>query len=47
MYSNIYENLNVFIIGGDNIFFENKLKNCIFADAKFTFNGLRYILSCQ
>ncbi len=47
MYSNIYENLNVFIIGGDNIFFENKLKNCIFADAKFTFNGLRYILNYQ
>ena len=47
MYSNIYKNLNVFIIGGDNIFFENKLKNCIFADAKFTFNGLRYILNYQ
>ena len=46
-YSNIYENLNVFIIGGDNIFFENKLKNCIFADANFTFNGLRYILNYQ
>ncbi len=46
-YSNIYKNLNVFIIGGDNIFFENKLKNCIFADAKFTFNGLRYILNYQ
>ena len=47
MYSNIYENLNVFIIGGDNIFFENKLKNCIFADANFTFKGLRYILNYQ
>lgn len=46
-YSNIYKNLNVFIIGGDNIFFENKLKNCIFADASFTFNGLRYILNYQ
>ncbi len=46
-YSNIYDNLNVFIIGGDNIFFENKLKNCIFADANFTFNGLRYILNYQ
>lgn len=46
-YSNIYKKLNVFIIGGDNIFFENKLKNCIFADANFTFKGLRYILNCQ
>ncbi|MBR5781197.1 MAG: type III pantothenate kinase [Bacteroidales bacterium] len=47
LYSNIYNNLNVFIIGGDNIFFENKLKNCIFANANFTFNGLRYILDYQ
>lgn len=46
-YRNIYNKLNVFIIGGDNIFFENKLKNCIFADANFTFNGLRYILNYQ
>ena len=46
-YSNIYKNLNVFITGGDNIFFENKLKNCIFAGANFTFNGLRYILNYQ
>lgn len=46
-YSNIYKNLSVFVIGGDNIFFENKLKNCIFANANFTFNGLRYILNCQ
>ena len=46
-FSNIYEMLNVFIIGGDNIFFENQLKNCIFADANFTFKGLRYILNYQ
>ncbi len=46
-YSNIYEMLNVFIIGGDNIFFENQLKNCIFANSNFTFNGLRYILNYQ
>ncbi len=46
-FSNIYEMLNVFVIGGDNIFFENKLKNCIFADANFTFKGLRYILNYQ
>ena len=46
-FSNIYEMLNVFIIGGDNIFFENQLKNCIFADANFAFRGLRYILNYQ
>ena len=46
-FSNIYEMLNVFIIGGDNIFFENQLKNCIFADSNFTFKGLRYILNYQ
>ncbi len=46
-FSNIYKMLNVFIIGGDNIFFENKLKNCIFADSNFTFKGLRYILNYQ
>ncbi len=46
-YSNIFTNLNVFIIGGDNIFFENMLKSCIFADSKFTFNGLKYILDYQ
>ena len=46
-YSNIYKKLNVFITGGDNIFFENKLKNCIFADSNFTFKGLRYILNYQ
>jgi len=43
-YSNIYKNLNVFISGGDNIFLENKLKNCIFANSNFLFNGLRNIL---
>ena len=47
MYSNIYKDLNVFIIGGDNIFFENQLKNCIFADSKFTFKGLKFILDYQ
>lgn len=43
-FSNIYNDLNVFISGGDNIFLENKLKNCIFANSNFLFNGLRYIL---
>mgnify|MGYP003290285400 CR=1 FL=1 len=46
-YSDIYKNLNTFVIGGDNIFFENQLKNCIFADSKFTFNGLKFILDYQ
>lgn len=44
-YSHIYNDLNVFITGGDNIFFEKKLKNCIFADLNFAFNGLSYILN--
>ena len=43
-YSLIFNNLNVFISGGDNIFLQNKLKNCIFANSNFLFNGLRYIL---
>lgn len=43
-YSNIFNDLNVFISGGDNIFLENKLKNCIFANSNFLFNGLRFIL---
>lgn len=46
-FSSKFEALNIFIIGGDNIFFENKLKSCIFADSKFTFNGLKYILDYQ
>ena len=46
-YSSIFKDLNTFIIGGDNIFFENKLKNCIFANSKFTFNGLKFILDYQ
>ena len=46
-YSSLYKDLNIFIIGGDNIFFENRLKNCIFADSKFTFNGLKFILDYQ
>jgi type III pantothenate kinase len=39
-----FNDLNVFISGGDNIFLENKLKNCIFANSNFMFNGLRLIL---
>lgn len=44
LYSLKINNLNVFISGGDNIFLQNKLKNCIFANSNFLFNGLRYIL---
>ena len=43
-YSHIYNDLNVFVIGGDNKFFEDKLKNCIFANSNFILNGLRFIL---
>lgn len=43
-YSKIFNGLNVFLSGGDNIFFDTKLKNCIFANSNFMFNGLRYIL---
>lgn len=39
-----YEKIQVFITGGDNIFFENRLKNCIFARQNFLFEGLRFIL---
>ena len=46
-YLNIFKEINVFIIGGDNIFFENRFKNCIFANSNFIFNGLRYILNYQ
>ena len=44
LYSLKFNNLNVFISGGDNIFLQNKLENCIFASSNFMFNGLRLIL---
>lgn len=44
LYSLKFNNLNVFISGGDNIFLQNKLKNCNFASSNFMFNGLRLIL---
>lgn len=43
-YRLIFNDLNIFISGGDNIFLENKLKNCIFANSNFMFNGLKLIL---
>ena len=44
LYSLKFNNLNVFISGGDNIFLQNKLKSCTFASSNFMFNGLRFIL---
>ena len=44
LYSLKFNDLTVFISGGDNIFLQNKLKNCIFANSNFMFNGLRFIL---
>ena len=44
LYSLKFNNLNVFISGGDNIFLQNKLKPCTFASSNFMFNGLRLIL---
>ena len=44
LYSLKFNDLNVFISGGDNIFLQNKLKNCIFANSNFMFKGLRFIL---
>ena len=44
LYSLKFNNLNVFISGGDNIFLQNKLNNCNFAGSNFMFNGLKLIL---
>ncbi|MBQ4205745.1 MAG: type III pantothenate kinase [Bacteroidales bacterium] len=44
LYSLKFNDLNVFISGGDNIFLQNKLKSCTFASSNFMFNGLRFIL---
>ena len=44
LYSLKFNNLNVFITGGDNIFLQNKLNNCNFAGSNFMFNGLKLIL---
>lgn len=43
-YSEIYENLIIFIGGGDNNFLDKKLENRIFADPNLVMNGLRVIL---
>ena len=44
LYSLKFNDLNVYITGGDNIFLQNTLKNCNFASSNFMFNGLRLIL---
>lgn len=44
LYSLKFNDLNVFITGGDNIFLQNQLKNYTFASSNFMFNGLRLIL---
>jgi type III pantothenate kinase len=40
-----YENLQILITGGDSFFFENKLKNNIFANSNLVLIGLNNILS--
>ena len=44
LYSLKFNDLNIFITGGDNIFLQNTLNNCNFAGSNFMFNGLRFIL---
>ena len=44
LYSLKFNDLGVFISGGDNIFLQNTLKNCNFASSNFMFEGLRLIL---
>ena len=43
-YSLKFNDLSVFITGGDNIFLQNTLNNCNFAGSNFMFEGLRFIL---
>ncbi len=43
-YKQKYENLKVFISGGDKNLFEKSLKFCTFAKLNFVFEGLRLIL---
>jgi type III pantothenate kinase len=44
-YNAIYEDLTVFISGGDNKYFDKQLKNSIFATANPVLEGLRVILN--
>jgi len=44
-YQEQFNEINIVLTGGDAAFFENELKNTIFADAFFTLRGLNAILS--
>ncbi|RQO30840.1 pantothenate kinase [Taibaiella sp. KBW10] len=44
-YAATYENLAVILTGGNLSFFENRIKNQIFADSKLLFKGLNLILN--
>ena len=44
-YNTIYEDLTVFVGGGDNKYFDKQLKNSIFATANPVLEGLRVILN--
>ena len=44
LYSLKFNDLNVFITGGDNIFLQNTLNSCTFVGSNFMFNGLKLIL---
>jgi type III pantothenate kinase len=44
-YQEQFDEINIVLTGGDATFFENELKNTIFADAFFTLRGLNAILS--
>jgi type III pantothenate kinase len=39
-----FNEINIILTGGDAHFFENRIKNKIFADSNLTFKGLNYIL---
>jgi type III pantothenate kinase len=45
LYQEQYPGLKVFLTGGDQAFFEKRLKNCIFADPYLVLKGLNSILN--
>jgi type III pantothenate kinase len=44
-YKNQFNELNVFLTGGDAVFFQNKINFKIFADSNFTIKGLNSLLN--
>jgi type III pantothenate kinase len=44
-YQNQFNELNVFLTGGDAVFFQNKINFKIFADSNFTIKGLNSLLN--